>query len=84
MANQLRQACKLLKFLHLPFMVVDCGDGPEGAFGYNWHAGRFGQGEDAFLDFWSEIKETEDLCDPSSGETFLAGDFGLAGNLAGG
>jgi len=45
--------------------------------------GRLWHRKDIFLNFRSEIKETEDLGDPSSGEAFLAGDFGLGGNLTG-
>lgn len=69
--------------LHLVLLVLNASEGSETTLGNCRSAGYLGHGEDVVLNFWGEIEEREDLCDPSSGEAFLSGDSGLVGNLAG-
>ena len=53
------------------------GDGPEGAFGYDLPPASFRYGEDVVLDLSGQVKEAHNLGYSSTGESLLAGDFGL-------
>jgi len=63
--------------------ALNAGCGSQASFGKTWLGDALWQAEDAPLNLWGEAQERHDLADPGAGETFAAGDGGLAFDLAG-
>jgi len=72
-----------LERLDLLVGVLDAGDGSENMFRESRRVRALLQTQEAFLDGWREVKEHEDLGDPSAADTFTAGDGGLIGDFPG-
>ena len=64
-------------------MIRDCANGSEHPLCHGATVEGIGRREDLFLDLRSKAHEAQDLCYPSTGDSLLAGNIRLSGNLAG-